>query len=99
MLPFLVDFTTSKCTANGYLYDDTFSICYKPETTLANDTYARQLCQQSGGKLMVIDSPQKQNFIGNITLPTGREYFIRTNTRTIFNYMHHMCCIKIMLML
>lgn len=80
MLPFLVDFTTSKCTANGYLFDDTFSICYKPETTLANDTYARQLCQQSGGRLMVIDSPQKQNFIGNITLPTGREYFIRTNT-------------------
>ncbi|XP_011447588.3 hepatic lectin-like [Magallana gigas] len=67
----LNDFTTSKCTANGYLYDDFFSICYKPETTLANDTYARQLCQQSGGRLMVIDSPQKQNFIGNITLPTG----------------------------
>lgn len=67
----LDDFTTSKCTANGYLYDASFSICYKPETTLANNTYARQLCQQSGGRLMVIDSPHKQHFIGNITLPTG----------------------------
>ncbi|XP_048778804.1 CD209 antigen-like protein D [Ostrea edulis] len=65
------DFTASKCTENGYVYNAPFSVCYKADTTLANNTYARQLCSQSGGRLMVIDSSMKQNFIESITFPTG----------------------------
>ncbi|XP_061184360.1 uncharacterized protein LOC133192360 [Saccostrea echinata] len=65
------DLTTSRCTRNGYIYDRTFSICYKPDITLANNTYAHQLCSQSGGRLMVVDSLEKQNLIESITFPTG----------------------------
>ncbi|XP_078324568.1 C-type lectin domain family 4 member E-like [Crassostrea virginica] len=65
------ELTESKCTMNGYVYDSQFSVCYKADTRLANNSYAHQLCSQTGGRLMVIDSQRKQEFIGNITFPTG----------------------------
>ena len=68
--------TESKCSMNGYVYDSQFSVCYKADTRLANNSYAHQLCSQDGGRLMVIDSQRKQEFIGKITFPMGREYLL-----------------------
>ncbi|XP_062621115.1 uncharacterized protein LOC134282724 [Saccostrea cucullata] len=65
------DLSTSRCTQNNYIYDSTYSICYKPDTRLANNTYAHQLCSESGGRLMMVDSQEKQNLIESITFPTG----------------------------
>lgn len=86
----VVELTESKCTMNGYVYDSQFSVCYKADTRLANNSYAHQLCSQTGGRLMVIDSQRKQEFIGNITFPTGREYQlyfdIYSFLKSLFNY-------------